>query len=291
MAWQTTTTEYELLTEAIEQLERTRAFPLVFGGLAASDGVRISAFAGHRTARLAGMHIRHHRGLGGRSLVEQRPRLTDDYGGSRAITHDYDPQILGEQVRALVAVPIVVDSTVRGLLYAGERGGSGLGGVAVEPVLAVARRLELGLAERDRVERRRLAATAEATGMPGAGPIAPAQLAELRASREELRAIRTDAADAAADPALVERLRRLERRLAGVAADDPALDDEPVRLAPRELEALLLVEQGLRNAEIGARLGLAESTVKAYLGSAMRRLSARSRHEAAAEARRRRLLP
>jgi DNA-binding NarL/FixJ family response regulator len=51
-------------------------------------------------------------------------------------------------------------------------------------------------------------------------------------------------------------------------------------LSRRERETLALVVMGLTNAEIGARLYLAESTVKSHLCSAFAKLGVRSRNEA-----------
>jgi len=52
-------------------------------------------------------------------------------------------------------------------------------------------------------------------------------------------------------------------------------------LTKREREILALVAEGLGNAEIGERLGLAEKTVKHYMTSLFEKLGARSRVEAA----------
>lgn len=52
-------------------------------------------------------------------------------------------------------------------------------------------------------------------------------------------------------------------------------------LTKREREILALVAEGLGNAEIGERLGLAEKTVKHYMTSLFGKLGARSRVEAA----------
>lgn len=51
-------------------------------------------------------------------------------------------------------------------------------------------------------------------------------------------------------------------------------------LSHRELQVLSLVRQGLTNAEIGARLFLAESTIKSHLASAYMKLGVHSRKEA-----------
>lgn len=87
------------------------------------------------------------------------------------------------------------------------------------------------------------------------------------------------------------RLRALESRLAGIGAEPLPAGEPEVRLSPRELDVLGFAALGLRNAEIAAELGLTESTVKSYVGAAMQKLGAGSRHAAVAEARRHGLLP
>lgn len=59
-----------------------------------------------------------------------------------------------------------------------------------------------------------------------------------------------------------------------------------VRLTVREVRCLLLVGEGLRNKEIGVRLGIAERTVGNTLQSAYRKLGVRDRQDAVAEFRR-----
>lgn len=56
-----------------------------------------------------------------------------------------------------------------------------------------------------------------------------------------------------------------------------------VRLTVREVRCLLLLGEGLRNKEIGARLGVAERTVSNTLQSAYRKLGVSSRQDAMAE--------
>lgn len=59
-----------------------------------------------------------------------------------------------------------------------------------------------------------------------------------------------------------------------------------VRLTVREVRCLVLLEEGLRNKEIGARLGIAERTVGNTLQSAYRKLGVSDRQDAVAEFRR-----
>lgn len=58
------------------------------------------------------------------------------------------------------------------------------------------------------------------------------------------------------------------------------------RLTVREVHCLQLLGDGLRNKEIGARLGIAERTVSNTLQSAYRKLGVSSRQDAVAEFRR-----
>jgi DNA-binding CsgD family transcriptional regulator len=55
----------------------------------------------------------------------------------------------------------------------------------------------------------------------------------------------------------------------------------PGSLSPREAEVLSLVGQGLSSSQVALRLGVARSTVDAQVRSAMRKLGARTRIEAA----------
>ncbi|MFD5213039.1 LuxR C-terminal-related transcriptional regulator [Microbacterium sp. NPDC058345] len=274
--------EEQLVADAVRELSRRTRFPVAFGGLIEGGVVRVSSIVGNRTHSLNGLRVRPERGLGGRAMMELRPRMTNDYRTSQQITHDYDVFVLGEGLRTLLALPIVVEGRSRGVLYAGAWEESQIGGVTTAPAMSVAQNVATELRIRDEVERR-VRAAVPAPALP------PAQHEELRESYAQLRSI----AATVTDPTLRERLSEVERRLLGIArAETPSTPQaSTVRLSPRETDVLACAATGATNAEIGARLGLREGTVKAYLGSAMAKLDASTRHAAVARARRAGLLP
>ncbi|WP_020551260.1 response regulator [Embleya scabrispora] len=101
------------------------------------------------------------------------------------------------------------------------------------------------------------------------------------ASAEELaHAVRVVAAgDALLAPNLTKRLIGEFSRLAG--APRAPLKDRVGDLTERETEVLSLIAQGLSNAEIAARLVVAEQTVKTHVGRILVKLGLRDRTQAA----------
>jgi DNA-binding CsgD family transcriptional regulator len=73
----------------------------------------------------------------------------------------------------------------------------------------------------------------------------------------------------------VRGLRRGPRR---------ATQDNPAGLTGREVEVLALIAQGLRNADVAERLFLSRKTVDHHVSAILRKLGARTRGEASAEA-------
>ncbi|HSI96845.1 MAG TPA: LuxR C-terminal-related transcriptional regulator, partial [Gaiellaceae bacterium] len=101
----------------------------------------------------------------------------------------------------------------------------------------------------------------------------------------ELRGLEAGPAAALA----TQRLR--ERGVRGVARGPrPSTRKNPAQLTSRELEVLDLVAQGLRNADIAARLFVSKRTVDHHVSAILRKLGARTRGEAADAARRLALL-
>lgn len=280
----TTDSAADLVAQAVRELARRTRFPVAFGGLVEDGEVSVTSIVGNRTHSLEGLRVRPERGLGGRAMMELRPRMTSDYRTSRQITHDYDGFVLGEGLRTLLAVPIVVNGRSRGVLYAGAWAETPVGGVTTAPAVSVAESVAVELRIRDEVDRRVRALT------PAAQSFTASHREELRSSFAELRSISA----AVTDAELRGRLTHLEQRLLSLAGDGAATTTgavPTVHLSRRETDVLACAALGATNAEIAAQLGLREGTVKAYLGAAMAKLDATTRHAAVARARRAGLLP
>jgi DNA-binding NarL/FixJ family response regulator len=83
---------------------------------------------------------------------------------------------------------------------------------------------------------------------------------------------------------------RIIRMLGGSPASTTGSSADRGRLTDRERDVLELVTAGLRNKEIAARLGIAETTVKFHLRNILEKLHAVSRTELATRAMREQLL-
>lgn len=251
--------------------------PLAFGGQLTGDHVVLREFLGAETGSLDGLRVSRGRGIGGYAVAELRPIALDDYVAADDITHDYDPQVRGEGIRAIVAAPVAVRGAARGVLYAAVRSVFPLGDRAMVALAGVARQLAAEIAVRDEVDRRiRLLET------DGLVPRQPGGLSpdDARDLREELLSI----AGQLDDDTLRERLRLACERL-GPAGAPAAPRTGTAPLSPRELDVLREVALGCSNAEAARRLALRPETVKAYLRSASRKLGAHSRYQAVLAAR------
>lgn len=280
-----TETDEQLVARAVGELARRTRFPVAFGGLEHDGAVHVTSVTGTRTRSLDGLVVKAERGLGGRALVEKRPRLAVDYRSARGITHDYDRAVLGEGIATLFAVPVIVRGDARGVLYCGSWSQSALSDVVMRPAVGVAAELATELLVRQEV-RRRVSTMRPPT--VAASALSAAAREELRESYAELRSI----AASVDDPAVRGRLAKLESRLAALSQDgEPQRVASDIHLSPREIDVLACAGIGATNAQIAETLSLKEVTVKSYLQAAMAKLDASTRHAAVATARRAGLLP
>ncbi|CAM5430679.1 Helix-turn-helix transcriptional regulator OS=Streptomyces microflavus OX=1919 GN=HUT09_28945 PE=4 SV=1 [Streptomyces microflavus] len=228
---------------ALARLRRTSGLPVAFGGLL-SDArhARIAELNGAQTSALRGLVISAGSGLGGKAIALARPCAVTDYAASRHISHEYDPAVAAEGLRSVVAVPVVVRRTVRGVLYGALRTPVSLGDRTFDAAVAAARDVEQALAVRDEV-RSLLALTREqATRRSRCGSRRAGE------GRDAKRRSGTDAArlgpEACVDPALRDELLGVcGRARPGARGAGPA---RPGRcgLAPREVDVVACAAAG-----------------------------------------------
>lgn len=271
----------DALRAEIRRLAGATGVPVFFGGEVQTDTLLLSEFCGIRTNGLRGLSVRRASGLGGQVLDSRRPAAVTDYRSALSITHHYDGPVLGEGIRSVLAVPVVVEDRSRAVLYAAMRGPDPIGGRTAEALLQAGRRLASEIMIRDEVDRRLRLLDAAAPSPATGGVLA----AEIRAAQAELHTLANGSADTQLSTALREIGDKLARALSGPAAP------EAPRLARREVDVLVQVALGCSNQETAQRLSLGPETVKSYLRSARHKLDARSRHEAVIAARRFGLIP
>jgi GAF domain-containing protein len=86
-----------------------------------TDAAVTRASVGHRTAAIESMRVEAGRGVGGIVLVSGKPFRTANYADDSRIEHTYDGVVDAEGLVATVAVPIVIDGRVEGILHADNR--------------------------------------------------------------------------------------------------------------------------------------------------------------------------
>ena len=228
---------------------------IAFGARGVPDGRRmvIGRVRGARTTALQDLVVHSGTGLGGKALVLRRPVTVTDYVLARGISHQYDEPVSLEGIHSIAAVPLLVAGRVIGVFYAALRQRLGIGERVQRVVMNIAHETEQRLT----------------SVLPTTEPPAPLDVdARLSSIRAELDSI----IDRVGDPRIRAELASIRKRL-GEPAADPGLP----ALSGRELETLRHAASGLANAQIAERMGLAAGTVKAYLGSVLRKLGCHNR--------------
>jgi DNA-binding CsgD family transcriptional regulator len=275
---------------ALRKVKAETGLPVTMAGECDLDTVVLNEFIGMRTNLLKDLRITSGEGLGGRALSTARPLAVPDYGTSSGITHEYVDLVRREGLRAMVAVPVVVNRVVRVILYGAVRHATPLGDTIKSSILGSVRELTEEIRVRDEVARR--LDQVEVARAEVKTEIGGTERELLRQLHGELRAI----AAHIVDPELRTRLTQAGNTLASVgrpaeSGDTPsglsfATAHLPAAaLSAREVDVLSQVALGCTNAEVAAQLLLAPETVKAYLRSAASKLGTSSRLEAVARAR------
>jgi signal transduction histidine kinase len=92
-------------------------------------------------------------GLGGKVLVSRRPAWVTDYTTSRSITHQFNQQVLVENVRGMVVVPIMSGDRLFGVLYGATRAETELGDRAADALTTIAGRAAAAAIAAERAQR------------------------------------------------------------------------------------------------------------------------------------------
>ncbi|MEE4026010.1 LuxR C-terminal-related transcriptional regulator [Gordonia sp. PKS22-38] len=269
--------EANLVLDALRRIRRSSGVSLAFAGMVGpaatprTQAVRLEHFVGNTRGALNGVSVDIGHGLGGKVIKVRRPVAVDDYLRTPNITHRYNAIIATEGLRAMAAVPVIVDRRPVAVLYGAVHTDSPLGGRTFDV-----------LADEGRALEQRIVAERFTAGM---GLVAD----------DALRDRVTD---------VYGRLRRLERSLddrsvaaqleqiiGGLLDDDMPGDQTAVTLTPREQDVLSLAAIGHSNARIAEDLGIGVQTAKGYMKDAMAKLGATTRLEAVVIARRSGLLP
>ena len=264
---------------ALSSLKTATGIPVtMYGTLLADNRLQITQWVGLRTPALQNLIIEAGQGVGGRVVAVRRPVGVSDYVRAKSITHEYDKAMQDEGLHSVVAVPVIVQREIRGILYVGVHSPVRLGDKVIEEVTMTARCLEQDLA-----------ANAALRGVNGAKGAASrgnvmngAEWEQIRATHSKLRMLANRVDD--------EDLRKEIESLCDQMVS-PVRVKQTTKLSARELDVLSCVALGHTNVEAAEEMGIGAETVKSYLRSVMRKLGAHTRYEAVNAARRIGALP
>ncbi|MEV4149897.1 GAF domain-containing protein [Amycolatopsis sp. NPDC049691] len=205
--------------------------------------------SGTRTDSLQDLEVPVGQGIGGRVLALGRPVRVTDYVSSPAITHQFDAQVRGEGLAAMLAVPIVARGETVAIAYAAMREPADFGDDAVRRMEEVACEAGTALQLAKVAETDRTAAVAgERLRMQSAlHDSVGALLFSIGVQVRDLHA------DAHGNPALEARLRRLEGDVSAAAG---ALRESLLALSESSPERALPVELAEHCRSFQARCGV-----------------------------------
>lgn len=270
----------EAIRVALTSLKTATGIPVtMYASLLADNRLQITQWVGLRTPALHNLIIEPGVGVGGRVVSTRRPVGVSDYTRASVISHEYDRAIQDEGLHSIVAVPVIVQREIRGVLYVGVHSPVRLGDKVIEEVTMTARSLEQDLAVNSalrRTEGGRAGASKQGRVMNGA------EWEQVRSTHSKLRML----ANRVDDESLRKELEVLCDQMVS-----PVRVKQSTKLSARELDVLSCVALGHTNVEAAEEMGIGAETVKSYLRSVMRKLGAHTRYEAVNAARRIGALP
>ncbi|AHI23520.1 acetate metabolism transcriptional regulator RamA [Corynebacterium vitaeruminis] len=270
----------DAIRSALASLKTATGIPVTMYATVLPDNrLQISQWIGLRTPALQNLVIDSGVGVGGRVLSTRRPVGVSDYTRANVISHENDAIIQDEGLHSIVAVPVIVNREVRGVLYVGVHSPVRLGDKVIEEVTMTARTLEQDLAVNAAARRNegvRSGTNKQGRLMNGA------EWEQIRSTHSKLRMLanRIEQDDIRAE---------LEELCDQMVA--PVRVKQTTKLSARELDVLSCVALGHTNLEAAEEMGIGAETVKSYLRSVMRKLGAHTRYEAVNAARRIGALP
>ncbi|MFW0783460.1 LuxR C-terminal-related transcriptional regulator [Gordonia sp. CPCC 206044] len=271
--------ETSLVLDALRRIRQTSGVSLAFAGMVAPAAtrkrrsVRLEQFVGPTVGALSGVSVDVGHGLGGKVVSVNRPVAVDDYLRTPDITHRYNPVIATEGLRAMAAVPVIVDRDPVAVLYGALRTDDPIGNRTLDVLAMEARTLE-----------QRIVAQRTAVESAAAVPEVSVLRDRLTETYAQLRALARTVDDAA----FASRIDRITDMLVEQSPDAAV---PAISLTRRERDVVALAALGHPNARIAAELGVGVQTAKGYMRDAMRKLGASTRLEAVITARRLGLLP
>ena len=264
---------------ALTALKTATGIPVaMYGTLLADNRVQITQWIGLRTPALQNLVLDQGAGVGGRVVATRRAVGVSDYMRANVISHEYDKQIQEEGLHSVVAVPVIVQREIRGVLYVGVHSTVRLGDKVIEEVALTARTLEQDLAVNSALRRQDGGKASAKQGRV----MNSAEWEQVRATHSKLRML----ANRVDDETLRKELEQLCDQMVS-----PVRVKQNTKLSARELDVLSCVALGHTNVEAAEEMGIGPETVKSYLRSVMRKLGAHTRYEAVNAARRIGALP
>ena len=271
----------DAIRAALTALKTTTGIPVaMYGTLISDNRVQITQWIGLRTPALQNLTLDSGAGVGGRVVSTRRAAGVSDYTRANTISHEYDKQIQDEGLHSIVAVPVIVNREIKGVLYVGVHSPVRLGDKVIEEVTMTARCLEQDLAVN--IALRSNDGEGERAGAKSGRQMSGAEWEQVRSTHSKLRMLTNRVED--------EELRKELEQLCEQMVS-PVHVKQTTKLSARELDVLSCVALGHTNVEAAAEMGIGAETVKSYLRSVMRKLGAHTRYEAVNAARRIGALP